>query len=137
MNHSHKMRLANGCLRNIDVFGSPINITYQRRSTYQTALGAIATILSYSFIVAYLSSRLVDFAKNYEQDENVLKVQTDLYAGGPVNLQDNHFGFSLFGHLPEGESDMAPYGRWVAKLISDVDVVNDTWTEQELELGDC
>jgi len=56
----------NGFIRDMDMFGAPINFTYKKDNTYKSTLGGLATLLTRMLVSAYFAYQNICYCgENY------------------------------------------------------------------------
>jgi hypothetical protein len=51
-------------MKSVDIFGHPINLTYNREHTYQTVFGGLVSFIAGGLIIAYFLAQLYAMSSN-------------------------------------------------------------------------
>ena len=90
-------------LKERDVFGQPITVSYKGSDVLKTYMGTFATILTYALILFNGLTLFTNFANSELAQTSSSTVQFDRHPAGAFNFEDNSFRVSVTSepHMPE------------------------------------
>lgn len=103
-------------LRRLDMFGAPININFKSKSSHQTYLGALCTLVVYPFLILMVLYLIVLFDYN---SQDMIFSSSEIYPfsdpGDGIQLNqtgDPQFSFKLYVNDITFDNDDNPYGNF-------------------------
>ena len=69
--------------KGIDMFGSPVKLTYKKAYMFTTKFGAAGTVVMYMILVSYAINGLIMVISNEVQSvsSQIMKIDMELYPG--------------------------------------------------------
>ena len=79
----------------LDRYGHQVGVHFKGSGTYNTKLGAIMTLATYTLVLFNMVSLIIAFADSSKQFENSNEYKVDAFYSGPYTLGEESFEVNL------------------------------------------
>ena len=83
-----------------DIFGRPIHVNYKGSDSYQTRIGALCTVLTYTIMIFNLITTSQAFLSHANQEEKSRTTTVDSFDTPAFYLEEHMFELSVLTNMP-------------------------------------
>ena len=112
----------------MDAYGSPVELTFQNKSKYQTSLGATITLLLYFALLSFVGQRTMKLISANDPFFSMTRQANDA-SQGPIDLWALGFMFAVENIDPRYGRITVTYHQW--------NRANSIATEIPIKMVDC
>ena len=112
-------------IKNFDIFGHQVHFKFNKnKSTYNTLIGGICTIILYSIMTVYIIFKANDFVEKFESSFQTTSRQInqrwDFIRDDESDVPYNKMNITLFNHIykqSEGMKSINPFDDEISRYI--------------------
>ena len=77
-----------------DIYGYAVGVNYKGSGVFQTRLGALCTIITYTLMIVNLTNLLIAFTDGSKQEEKIQSIEFDTWNSDRFDITDNSMTIS-------------------------------------------